>query len=108
MYASFSDRVSPPADVCVPRTGGARQRRQEERENKAKRAHLSSRSIRPDPGELARPTQGTFKVIDAEEQEQPVAGCRVVRAHQRRMVVRAPLMEAEQNGSIRIEDLSKV
>ena len=31
-----------------------------------------------------------------------------VRAHQRRMLVRAPLVEAEQDSSIRIEDLTKV
>ena len=35
-------------------------------------------------------------------------GVAVVRARQRRMLVRAPLVEAEQDSSIRIEDLTKV
>ena len=48
------------------------------------------------------------EIVDAEEQEEPVARCRVVRARQRRMLVRAPLVEAEQDSSIRIEDLAKV
>src|SRR5437667_12659373 len=38
----------------------------------------------------------------------PLPRCRVVRARQRRMLVRAPLVEAEQDSSIRIEDLTKI
>src|SRR5207244_6558117 len=45
---------------------------------------------------------------DAEEQEEPVARCRLLAAHQRRVLVRAPLVEAEQDGSVRIEDLTKI
>src|SRR5713226_8615977 len=62
-----------------------------------------------EPGnERACPFQCHIEIIDAEEQEEPVARCRVVRARQRRMLVRAPLVEAEQDSSIRIEDLTKV
>src|SRR5207247_7529570 len=43
-----------------------------------------------------------------EEQEQPVARWRLVRAHQGWMLMRTPLVEAEQDGSIRIQDLTKV
>ena len=58
--------------------------------------------------ERPRPFQCHIEIVDAEEQEEPVARCRVVPAHQRRMLVRAPLVEAEQDSSIRIEDLTKV
>jgi hypothetical protein len=62
-----------------------------------------------EPGdESACPFQRHIEIVDAEEQEEPVARCRPVRAHQRRMLVRAPLVEAEQDSSIRIEDLTKV
>src|SRR5439155_22688606 len=62
-----------------------------------------------EPGdERACPFQCHSEIVDAEEQEEPVARCRVVRALQRRMLVRAPLVEAEQDSSIRIEDLAKV
>src|SRR6185369_17876744 len=56
----------------------------------------------------ACPFQRHIEIVDAKEQEKPVARCRLLRAHQRRMLVRAPLVEAEQDGSIRIEDLTKV
>ena len=58
--------------------------------------------------ESARPRKGLVVVVDAEEQEEPVARCCLIRAHQGRMPVRAPLVEAEQDGSIRIQDLTKV
>src|SRR5882672_10697992 len=62
-----------------------------------------------EPGdESACPFQRHIEIVDAEEQEEPVARCRPLRARQRRMLVRAPLMEAEQDSSIRIEDLTKV
>src|SRR5713226_1812974 len=62
-----------------------------------------------EPGnERACPFQCHIEIVDAEEQEEPVARCRPVRARQRRMLVRAPLVEAEQDSSIRIEDLTKV
>src|SRR5262249_53114173 len=58
--------------------------------------------------ESAGPWQGHIEIVDAKEQEEPVARCRLVRVHQRRMLVIAPLVEAEQDSSIRIEDLTKV
>src|SRR6266576_6666091 len=62
-----------------------------------------------EPGdERACPFQCHIEIVDAEEQEEPVARCRIVRARQRRMLVRAPLVEAEQDRSIRIENLTKV
>jgi hypothetical protein len=62
-----------------------------------------------EPGdERARPFQRHIEIVDAEEQEESVARCRVIPAHQRRMLVRTPLMETEQDSSIRIEDLTKV
>ena len=54
------------------------------------------------------PFQGHLEVVDAKEHEEPIAGGPRRQDHQGRMVVRAPLMEAEQNGSIRIHDLTKV
>src|SRR5204863_10135156 len=48
------------------------------------------------------------EIVDAEEQEEPVARWRLVRTHQGGMLVRAPLVEAEQDGSIRIQDLTEV
>src|SRR4030095_1682247 len=48
------------------------------------------------------------EVVDAEEQEKAVARRRLLRAHQGGMLVRAPLVEAEQDGPIRIQDLTKV
>src|SRR2546426_5260922 len=41
--------------------------------------------------------QAHIEIVDAEEQEEPVARCRLVPARQRRMLVRAPLVEAEQD-----------
>ena len=62
-----------------------------------------------EPGdESAGSLQCRVEIVDAEEQEQPVAGWRFVRAHQGWMLVRAPLVEAEQDGSIRIQDLTKI
>jgi len=58
--------------------------------------------------ESACPLQGHVEIVDAEEQEKPVARWRLVRAHQGGMLVRAPLVEAKQDGSIRIQDLTKV
>src|ERR1700730_4683286 len=58
--------------------------------------------------ESACPFQRHIEIVDAKEQEEPVARCRPLRARQRRMLVLAPLMEAEQDSSIRIEDLAKV
>ena len=61
-----------------------------------------------EPGdERACPLQRQIEIVDAEKQEEPVARCRPL-LHQRRMLVRAPLVEAEQDRSVRIEDLTKV
>src|ERR1700730_2517364 len=62
-----------------------------------------------EPGdERACPFQRHIEIVAAGTQEETVARCRVVRARQRRMLVRAPLVEAEQDSSIRIEELTKV
>ena len=57
--------------------------------------------------QIACPFEGYVEVVNAEEQKEPVAS-RYALAHQRRMLVRAPLVEAEQDGSIGIQDLTKV
>src|SRR5206468_8623316 len=58
--------------------------------------------------ESACPVQAIIVVVDAKKQEEPIARRRLVRAHQGRMLVRAPLVETQQHGSIRIQDLAKV
>src|SRR5437016_517131 len=58
--------------------------------------------------ESACPVQGLIVVVDAKKQEEPIARQSLVRAHQGRMLVRAPLVETQQHGSIRIQDLTKV
>src|SRR5262245_57744337 len=58
--------------------------------------------------ESANSPESRVEIVDAEEQQEPVARCRLVRTPQGGMVVRTPLMEAEQDGSIRIQDLTKV
>src|SRR5204863_2193928 len=52
--------------------------------------------------------EGHVEIVDAEKQEEPVARWRLVRTHQGRMLVRAPLVEAEQDSSVRIQDLTEV
>jgi len=52
--------------------------------------------------------QGPVEIVDAEEQQQPITGCALAGIHQRRMVLGAPLVEAEQHGSVQIEELTKV
>jgi hypothetical protein len=54
------------------------------------------------------PFQCPVEIVDAEEQEEAVARWRLVWAHQGGMLVRAPLVEADQDGSVRIQDLTKV
>jgi len=62
-----------------------------------------------EPGdERACSLEGHVEIVDTEEQEEPVTRWRLVRTHQGGMLVRAPLVEAEQDGSIRIQDLSEV
>src|SRR5262245_10068593 len=52
--------------------------------------------------------QSHVEIVDAEEEQEPLARRRLVRTDQGRMLVRAPLVEAEQDGAIRIQDLAKV
>src|SRR5678815_357133 len=48
------------------------------------------------------------EIVDAEEQEETVTRRPLIWTHQGWMLVRTPLVEAEQDGSIRIQDLTKV
>jgi len=57
--------------------------------------------------ESAGSGQGLVVVVDAEEQEKTIAGLRNVGAGQSGMVVRAPPVEAEQHGLVRVQDLTK-
>src|SRR4029453_8946480 len=62
-----------------------------------------------EPGdERPCPLQGPVEIVDPEEQEESIDEGRLVRTQQGRMVVRTPLVEAEQDGSIRIPQLTKV
>jgi hypothetical protein len=58
--------------------------------------------------ESACPWQSQVEVIDTKKQEEAVAGLRVIGAHQRWMLVCTPLVEAEQDRIIRVEDLPEV
>jgi hypothetical protein len=46
------------------------------------------------------------EIIDTEKQEEAVTGLHVIGAHQGRMLMGTPLVEAEQDRDIRIEDLT--
>ena len=48
------------------------------------------------------------QIVDAEKQEEAVARLPVVGAHQGGMLMRTPFVKAEQDRSIRVEDLTKV
>lgn len=52
--------------------------------------------------------QNHVEIIEAKEQEETVAGHCVIGAHQRELLVHTPLVEAGQDNSIRVEDLSEV
>ena len=56
----------------------------------------------------ARPWQSHVKVVDPEEQEEAVARLGVAGTRQRGMLVGSPLVETEQDRSIRVDDLPKV
>jgi hypothetical protein len=58
--------------------------------------------------ESACPVERHFVVVDTEEQEEPITRRSLVGAYQGGMFVRAPLVEAKQDGSIRIHNLTKV
>jgi hypothetical protein len=61
----------------------------------------------PSP-ESACPLEGRLVVVDPKEQKKTVARLSVVRTHQGRMIMRCPLVKAEQDGSLSIQDLAKV
>lgn len=58
--------------------------------------------------EGARRWQSYVKVVDSEEQEEAVARRCVVGARQRGMLVGTPLVETQQDRSIRVDDLPEV
>jgi len=58
--------------------------------------------------ERARFLQSGVRVVDPEEQEKAVAGFGGVRTCQRGMLVGAPFVKAEQDRSIRVEDLPEI
>jgi DNA-directed RNA polymerase subunit N (RpoN/RPB10) len=58
--------------------------------------------------ERARHWQSYLNVVDPEEQEEAVARLGVVGTCQRRMLVGTPLVETEQDRSIRVDDLPEV
>ena len=62
---------------------------------------LETKAARP------RPLQARVEVVDAEEEQQAVARLRALAARQRRMVVLAPLVEAEQDRAVVVEDLAE-
>src|SRR5262249_52499556 len=63
--------------------------------------------FQPD-AETSRPCPSSVEVIDTEKQEEAVARLGVLGACQRRMLVVAPSVQAEQDRSIRVDDLPKV
>jgi len=52
--------------------------------------------------------QNQVEIIDSEKQQEPVAGWCMIAADQGGMFMGTPLVEAEQDSSIRIDDLPKV
>ena len=58
--------------------------------------------------ERAGARQCFVEIIHAEEQQQAVAGLCMIGAGQGRMLVRSPLVEAEQDRAIRVEDLPEI
>ena len=61
----------------------------------------------PSP-ERASSFQREFEVVHTKEQEESVARCCVIRTHQGGMLVSAPLVETEQDSSVRVNELTKV
>ena len=58
--------------------------------------------------ESAGPWQRHVEIIDTEKQEEAVARLRVIGAYQGGMLMVTPLVKAEQDRSIRVEDLPEV
>jgi hypothetical protein len=52
--------------------------------------------------------QDHVEIIDSKKQQEPVTSCRMIGAAQGGMLMGTPLVEAEQDSSIRIDDLPKV
>jgi hypothetical protein len=62
-----------------------------------------------EPGhESPCPWQGHVEIIDTKEQEEAVARPGEIGAHQGGMLVGTPLVKAEQDRAIRVEDLPEV
>ncbi len=51
---------------------------------------------------------GHLEVVDAKEQKEAVPRQGRIRGHQRRMIVCTPLMQTEQDRSVRIHNLTEV
>ena len=60
------------------------------------------------PDERTRPWQNYVEVVDPEEQRKAIARFGVVGTCQRGMLVGTPLVETEQDRSIRVDDLPEV
>ena len=58
--------------------------------------------------ERSRPLQSQIEILDTNEQQEAVARLSVIRAHQGRVAVGTPFVEAEQDGPIRVEDLTEI
>src|SRR5436309_15798119 len=58
--------------------------------------------------ESACPWQCHVEIANTEKQEEAVARLRVIGAHQGGMVVGTPRVKAEQDSSIRVQDLTEV
>jgi hypothetical protein len=58
--------------------------------------------------ESTRPFHSHIEIVDTEKQKQTVAGRAFAWTPQGRMIFDSPLVEAEQDSSIRIDDLTKV
>src|SRR5262245_19445634 len=58
--------------------------------------------------ERASSRQGVGEICHTEEQNQPIARLSVIGAGQWRMLMGSPLVEAQQDGSIRVDDLAKI
>ena len=56
----------------------------------------------------ASPLQCHVEIVDAKEQQEPISWCRMARAHQGGVLMGAPFVEAEQDSSVRVEELAKV
>src|SRR6185436_11916338 len=58
--------------------------------------------------ESACPWQRAIEIIDPEKQEEAVARLRVIWTHERGMLMCTPSVKAEQDSSIRVDDLTEV